>query len=171
MVESTPFDKDWDEQDPYDMALNSDEDREQLRTVSQEDDLADSNESAPHRSVISISTGSKKPPATSGADPTVVGSANQSPATSGASKPPATSGASKPPATSGASQSSATSGATRSATSGSNAPRGPARLEHFGSNAPQVDLTRTTPAASAASSTPNPRDTATSAVYDRHGTL
>jgi hypothetical protein len=89
MVESTPFDEDWDEQDPYDTALNSDEDTEQLRMVSQEDDLADCNEDAPHKSIVSFSNGSKKSPATSGADPTVVGSANQSPGTSGASKPPA----------------------------------------------------------------------------------
>ena len=31
MVESTPFDEDWDEQEPYETALNIDEDTEQLR--------------------------------------------------------------------------------------------------------------------------------------------
>jgi hypothetical protein len=73
MVESTPFDEeDWDEPDPYDTALNSDEDTEQLRTVSQEDDLADSNEDAPNKNIVTFSDGSKKSPATSGVDPTTL---------------------------------------------------------------------------------------------------
>ena len=83
------------EMDPYDTALNSDEDTEQLRTVSQEDDLADSNENAPRKSVVSFSDGSKKSPATSGADPTTSVGSSKSPATSGASKSPATIGSVK----------------------------------------------------------------------------
>jgi hypothetical protein len=55
MVESTPFDEAWDEQDPYSTALNGDDDAKQLRTVSQEDDPADSYENAPCKSVISFS--------------------------------------------------------------------------------------------------------------------
>jgi hypothetical protein len=165
MVESNPFDEDWGEQqDPYDMALNSDEETEQLRTVSQEDDPADSNEDAPRKSVVSFSDGSKKSPATSGADPTTLVGSSKSPATSGASKSPATSGASKSPAT---------SGATRSVTSGSKASKEvPARSEYSGSNAPQENLTRTTTAASVVSPTTTHQDTtAASAVSDAHGML
>jgi hypothetical protein len=147
MVESTPFDEDWDEQDPYLTALNSDEETAQLRTVSQEDDPADSYEDAPRQSVVSFSDGSKKSPATSGADATKVGSAKQSPATTGASKSPATTGAAKSsattgapksPATTGAAKSPATTGATRSVTSGSHASNKevPAQSESSGSNAP-----------------------------------
>jgi hypothetical protein len=47
MVESNPFDEDVDKLDPYSTALNSDEEAGQLRTVSQEDDLAEVDEETP----------------------------------------------------------------------------------------------------------------------------